>query len=485
MSRTTTTLAQKPKPRILQTPDGRRAIVAATSPAIRAARVQAAEGSRFLALGYQQTDLPASKGGLVLNSKGFRFRPRGMRALARTFRGNPFITAHDWGDVRARGGTIADAYTEEIEQLTDAPTATGIYYEINATADWAIEGLENGTIDRFSLGVVPQGEVMCTAHDVPVWTGGCWCFPGEAVVIYEENAKGEKVERDVVAEWEYAGGIGVELSCVNVAAVDGTHIIDTTSDDEEEGDEDIEAFARDLALLCGRSRPRAPSRTRAAGLAAVAAAGAAPAGGFTPAAAAPNMTESPPTGEHQMDRIALCRRLNLPSTASDDEINARLDQAVEAEAARGTDLEAARTREAALAKQVLDQHVEAELARLTRDRQVQPADLRELRATATASGRAAFDKELGYVERNAPRTAPPVGAPRAALQSDAPALAAPAAESDVADGVDAYEQHKDNAALPKLMRACKITADNIRKHGPKAITVVPDLAELSARTNAR
>jgi hypothetical protein len=56
----------------------------------------------------------------------------------------------------------------------------GLFARVRAIADWAIEGFANGTIDRFSIGAIPQGEVTCTVHDCPVWTD-CYCWPGMEV----------------------------------------------------------------------------------------------------------------------------------------------------------------------------------------------------------------------------------------------------------------------------------------------------------------
>ena len=59
-------------------------------------------------LGYVQSVEPACKGG-TCNSKAVRVRPGGMRALARSFVGQAFISGHNWEDTDARLGTITAA----------------------------------------------------------------------------------------------------------------------------------------------------------------------------------------------------------------------------------------------------------------------------------------------------------------------------------------------------------------------------------------
>lgn len=182
----------------------------------------------FTARGYRQTDKPACRGGKA-NLNGFRIKNAALPALAASFATKPFITAHDWGDARARGGTISKV---ELERL---PGEHALVFEIFASAAWAIEGLENGNIDRFSIGAMGEGEITCTIHDAPVWTE-CYCLP-----LLELDGK--------ICEWEYERARGVELSAVNVPAVDGCELI---------AFEAAPPTVEQLAELCGRGRPTVP-----------------------------------------------------------------------------------------------------------------------------------------------------------------------------------------------------------------------------------
>lgn len=57
-----------------------------------------------------------------------------------------------------------DAWVEEVEgELL-------MLFELLVTEEWAIRGFENGTIDRFSLAADFLGEILCTLHDVPIWS---------------------------------------------------------------------------------------------------------------------------------------------------------------------------------------------------------------------------------------------------------------------------------------------------------------------------
>jgi hypothetical protein len=79
--------------------------------------------TEYSILGYRQTEQPAAKGGKA-NENGFRFRHKAMRAIARSARGQPFITGHNWGDVRARGGTMIDGWADLPEISTrEVPSA--------------------------------------------------------------------------------------------------------------------------------------------------------------------------------------------------------------------------------------------------------------------------------------------------------------------------------------------------------------------------
>lgn len=425
---------------------------------LEAAPEQATE-AKFRAIGYRQTLEPAARGGKA-NKNGFRFRNQGMRALARSFRGQPFISGHDWGDVRARGGTIADAYAEEIANDTEM----AIFYDIVAQAAWAVEGLANGTIDRFSFGVFGKGEITCTIHNVPVWSiDECFCWPGEMV-------------GGLVAEWEFEDGEGVELSAVNVPAVEGTSIVDAI----DAGDRASEI--RELAALCGRNHPRLEQL----------APGGAPRGGFRRPQPALTMTPCPTPASARsstMDPVLLRKQLGLPATATDEEVLARI-QANATDAAQAgvlrTQLAEVASREQQLGLERDQAHVDAEITRLRATRQVGEPVIESLRTAAKAS-RASFDSSLALVEASAPAIAPGPGAARVTLQSDAKPAENPGGaliEFD-AEGPDALELNKTNPHMPALMRTCRVTAADVRKHGARQFTTLPNLRELADNTASR
>lgn len=416
--------------------------------------------TEYSILGYRQTEQPAAKGGKA-NENGFRFRHKAMRAIARTARGQPFITGHNWGDVRARGGTMIDGWADMPED-GDAGEL-GLFARVRAISDWAIEGFTNGTIDRFSIGAIPQGEVTCTVHDAPVWTD-CYCWP--AMVV-----------DGVIAEWEYEGATVAEYSAVNVPAVGGTYVLDQLEADE------LTAALADLQLLCGR--PHAAALTAALR----ARAGGARQGGFPRCGPPITMTGMDP-------REQMARALGLDPHATWEQIAAKQAQITAAAAQASvalaqledsrSALAAAQQREAERVAELDAAHVASEITRLRATRQVSDRVVATLRTTAAgANGRAAFDQALQLVEAAAPEIVAAAGATgRSALQSDARPAADAGAEQLTAEP-DPYELHRSNAELPRMMRVCKVTAANVREHGPRAITVVPNLRELADATDRR
>lgn len=285
-------------PLILQRPDGRWAILFdAAQPAAMPppAKKVKPEGTTYTVVGYRQTVEPAVRGGKA-NRQGVRFRNGGLRAMARTFRGQPFLTGHNWSDTRARGGTVFDAWVEEVEgELL-------MLFELLVTEDWAIRGFENGTIDRFSLAADFLGEILCTLHDVPIWSEPeCCCWPGM------------EVDGQVV-EFEVEDGAGLELSAVNVPAVDDTYVT-ALGAPAELGDPAARRLhaARVFGERCGRAHP--PIERLAMG--------GAPAGGFRAPQPRPRMAaDEPPRGN--MDRALICKQLGLAATATDEEILQRM-----------------------------------------------------------------------------------------------------------------------------------------------------------------
>ena len=138
------------------------------------------------------------------NRKFFRFKPGALARLARSFRRAPFLRDHDDQRLEARGGTVLKS------ELVKSDSEAAIFQTIQATKPWAVEGVLDGTIDRFSIGFIFSERPTCSVHGTPVFQG-CSCSRGDTV-------DGRRVEF-VVGEAE-----GIEVSSVNVPAVVGTGI---------------------------------------------------------------------------------------------------------------------------------------------------------------------------------------------------------------------------------------------------------------------
>lgn len=452
-------------PLILQRPDGRWAILldAAQPPAAMAPPVKKVkpEGTTYTVVGYRQTAEPAVRGGKA-NRQAVRFRNGGLRALARTFRGQPFITGHNWGDTRARGGTVLDAWVEEVDgELL-------LLFELLVTKDWAIAGFEDGTIDRFSMSADFLGEILCTLHDVPIWSEPeCRCWPGM------------EVDGQVV-EFEAEDGAGIELSAVNVPAVDDTYVT-ALGAPAELADPDTRRLhaARAFGERCGRAHP--PIEQLAMG--------GVPAGGFRAPRPRPRMTaDEPPRGN--MDRALICKQLGLAATATDDEIFQRM-ATLGADAAQAGVLRAQLEQSAADREAEGDaRHVDGEIAGLQASHQVTDKVITQLRAAAAPpGGRPAFDAALALVRESAPKrpaAVDPTAAPpaRAALQSDAKPAPGPTSAA-LEDGPDAFELTRDNPNLGRFMKVTKLSVEDVRKHGSRTFHVVPNLAALAEATIQR
>jgi hypothetical protein len=453
-------------PLILPRPDGRWAILfdAAPAAAMPPARKVKPEGTTYTIVGYRQTAEPAVRGGKA-NRQAIRFRNGGLRAMARTFRGQPFLTGHNWSDARARGGTVLDAWVDEVDgELL-------MLFEVLATEDWAIRGFESGTIDRFSIGADFVGEILCTLHDAPIWSEPeCRCWPGM------------EVDGQVV-EFEVEDGTGLEVSAVNVAAVDDTYVVAALGARPAELDDATAQHlhaARVFGERCGRAHPAIDQLAM----------GGAPAGGFRAPRPQPRMAPDEPPGGNAMDRALICKQLGLAATATDEEIFQRMTT-LGADAAQAGVLRAQLEQSAADRQAESEaRHVDAELAGLQASHQVTDKVITQLRtAAAPPGGRAAFDAALALVRESAPRrpaAADPTAAPpaRAALQSDAKPAPGPAAAA-LEDGPDAFELTRDNPHLGRFMKAAKLSADQVRQHGARTFHVVPNLRDLAEATIQR
>lgn len=147
----------------------------------------------FRARSYAQSDKP--------NRNHVRFKPSILGKLTRSFVGQPFLRDHGQTSLDARGGTITDA------ELVKEGEGYAIDLTVRAVKPWAVEGLLDGTIDRFSIGWHPTGPITCSVHKKNLrGAESCGCWPGD------------KSGEDVV-EAIFTGADGVEVSAVNVPAV--------------------------------------------------------------------------------------------------------------------------------------------------------------------------------------------------------------------------------------------------------------------------
>ncbi len=147
----------------------------------------------FRALTFYQSKAP--------NRNFIKFRRGALEHLTRSFRGQPFLRDHGQTSVTDRGGTILGA------ELTKTDDHAAIEMDIRAVKPWAVEGLLDGTIDRFSIGWRPTAPIVCSVHRKPLrGKDGCLCWPGDKV-------------DDRLVEAVFTGADGVEVSAVNVPAV--------------------------------------------------------------------------------------------------------------------------------------------------------------------------------------------------------------------------------------------------------------------------
>lgn len=162
------------------------------------------------------------------NRNFIRVAPKALNAMNKSFKGVPFLRDHDQRSLDARGGTVIESRLEKTDEGAE------LIQVLHLVKPWAVEGVLDGTIDRFSIGFHPTGPVTCSVHKTPVFRD-CSCFPGEKA---GKDAEGR-------VEFVVTAADGVEVSAVNVPAVLGT------------GVQDIRAA---LAALNWRA-PRAPEES--------------------------------------------------------------------------------------------------------------------------------------------------------------------------------------------------------------------------------
>jgi hypothetical protein len=159
-----------------------------------------------------------------------RFREGLLSAFATSFKGKPVLRDHDQNRLESRAGTIRSS------KKVDVDGVPGIEMELELVKPWAVESALDGTLDRFSIGwSAPRarGNLLCTVcRGVMGWYG--WCendhVVGNEYVLEDKKADSKAAAgkpiaaRKVVCEAEYQQAAGVEVSAVNVPAVNGTGI---------------------------------------------------------------------------------------------------------------------------------------------------------------------------------------------------------------------------------------------------------------------
>jgi hypothetical protein len=151
------------------------------------------------------------------NRNHVRFREGAMRAIAKSFRGAPFLRDHNQREMLARGGTVVDSQLVERED-----GSKGFVQTIELTKPWAIEAALDGTLDRFSIGWRATGPVTCTICSAEFESG----FFGLAPTCDHEPGQTYEVRGGAqrLCEAEFSAAEGVECSGVSVPAVADTGI---------------------------------------------------------------------------------------------------------------------------------------------------------------------------------------------------------------------------------------------------------------------
>ena len=141
------------------------------------------------------------------NRNFVRFKKGRLRSIAKTGKGTPFLRDHDQGSVLARGGSVTKS-----KAITNDDGEVEFQQTLRLTKPWAVEGVLDGTIDRFSIGWNPTAEITYHHSGEPLETPWPAHWPGD------------QLEDGTAVEWVFGDADLVEVSAVNVPAVVGTGI---------------------------------------------------------------------------------------------------------------------------------------------------------------------------------------------------------------------------------------------------------------------
>lgn len=143
------------------------------------------------------------------NANFIRIRDKGLRKFASSFKGRPFIVDHDQHSVSSRKGIITGS------KLVDENGEKSVAMTIKVVKRDAVESVLDGTIDRFSVGFSIVGDSTCSACGTKMnWWGFC----------ERSHFRGDVLKDGTVIEAIAENANGVEVSAVNVPAVEGTSI---------------------------------------------------------------------------------------------------------------------------------------------------------------------------------------------------------------------------------------------------------------------
>lgn len=153
----------------------------------------------------------------VANRRNIRHADDALEALAISFANMPVLVDHDTWSQSSRIGTI-------VESKLSRHGGTGwaaLEQRLRIVKPEAVISVLDGTIDRFSIGWLPTGPVLCSVHGTDVrGAEGCYCWPGDKVT-HEGKLR--------TVEYVFTAADGIEVSAVNVPAVKGTKVDDIRS----------------------------------------------------------------------------------------------------------------------------------------------------------------------------------------------------------------------------------------------------------------
>lgn len=139
------------------------------------------------------------------NAIRFKDTASALKKIAKSGMKNPVLRDHDQSSVMARGGTVLKSYAEQVGDEWH------FKQRLELVKPWAVEGVLDGTIDRFSIGWFPTGPIL-------------YSHTGKEIEGWPTHWPGEELEDGTVVEWVYTEAELIEVSGVNVPAVTGTHI---------------------------------------------------------------------------------------------------------------------------------------------------------------------------------------------------------------------------------------------------------------------